>query len=111
MKGVQAFIRSNKIDSVLHALHEHPDFPGVTVSEVRGFERVSGENLAENPKFGTVEVCKLECIVDDAMIDNVVEVIRDHALTGRPGDGKIAVVSLDSVVEIHTGETGESAME
>lgn len=111
MKEIQAFVRPSMVDSVLHALHEHPDFPGVTVSEVRGFGRVSGENLAENPKFGTVDVCKLECIVDDAMVNNVVEVIRDYASTGRLGDGKIAVVSLDSVVEIHTGETGESAME
>ena len=111
MKEIKASIRPNMLDAVLRALHEHPDFPGVTVSTVRGFGKVTGRNKeGGGAGFGTIEMSKLECIVDDGMADDVVNVIRSHAVTGHPGDGKIIVTRLDSVIRIRTGDTGASAL-
>ncbi|HEB60555.1 MAG TPA: P-II family nitrogen regulator [Phycisphaeraceae bacterium] len=104
MKEIKVFIRPNMLDPVLHALHEHPNFPGVTVTTVRGFGKVTGRSSKNSPGYGTVEVAKLECIVDDAMTEEVCRVIRTHASTGRPGDGKIIVSDLISVIRVRTGE-------
>lgn len=98
------------LDAVLRALHEHSDFPGVTVSTVRGFGKVTGRNKDGGAGLGTIEMSKLECIVDDGMADDVVNVIRSHAVAGHPGDGKIIVTRLDSVIRIRTGDTGASAL-
>ena len=111
MKEIQAYIRPNMLEAVLRALHEHPDFPGVTVSHVRGFGKVSGRPAEGDAGFGTVEVSKLECMVDDGMAQKVADVIRVHAATGRPGDGKIAISTLNSVIRIRTGDSGTSALQ
>lgn len=110
MKEIKAFIRSGMLDAVLRALHEHPDLPGVTVSDVRGFGRVTGRELAGATGYGTVQMTKLECIVDDERAAEVMDLIREHASTGRPGDGKIAMHAIESLVRIRTGESGEDAV-
>ncbi len=107
MKEIKAFIRPNMLDAVLHALHEHPGLPGVTVSEVRGFGKVVGGDLASAPGFDTTRMAKVECIVEDAQAAEVIELIRRHANTGRFGDGKIVTVPIESVVRIRTGDSGE----
>jgi len=112
MKEIKAFIRPICLDKVLHAFHEHPEFPGVTVLKVRGMGRVverdsdSGDSVA----FGAVEMIKLECLVRDDQCDEVVAVIQERAKTGRPGDGNISVQTLDNVIRIRTGETGANAV-
>lgn len=111
MKEIKAYIRPHMLDSVLRALHEHPDFPGVTVSSVQGFGKAVGRNHGSETGFGTVKMSKLECIVEDSMADDVVGVIREHASTDRPGDGKIIVTALGSVIRIRTGESGGAALE
>jgi nitrogen regulatory protein PII len=110
MKEIKAFIRPNMLDAVLKALHEHPDLPGVTASEVRGFGKLAGRGTNQGPGYGTVEMAKLECIVADGRAAEVAQLIREHASTGRPGDGKIVIYALDSVIRIRTGESGEDAM-
>jgi nitrogen regulatory protein PII len=97
-------------EAVLRALRDHADFPGVTVSTVRGFGKVVGRDPRDTTGFGTVEMAKIECIVDDPMVNGVVEMIRKHASTGRAGDGKVAVAPLESVVRIRTGESGSTAL-
>jgi len=109
MKEIKAFIRPNMLEAVLRALREHPGLPGVTVSEVRGFGRVAGRQSSEGPGHATVEMAKLECIVDDAQAAEMVEVIQRHATTSRPGDGKIAVYAVESLTRIRTGEPAASA--
>jgi len=90
--------------------HEHPDFPGVTVVKVRGFGRVVGREQSEHTSFGRTEMAKLECIVEDHMAGDVTDVIREHAATGRPGDGKVVISDLGTVIRIRTGESGASAL-
>ncbi len=110
MKEIKAFIRPICLDKVLTAMHEHPEFPGVTVLKVRGMGRVVGRDSEDAVGFGAVEMVKLECIVRDDQYEEVLAVIQEHAHTGRPGDGKITVQTLDTVVRIRTGESGVNAI-
>lgn len=110
MKEIKAFIRPAMLDAVLQALHEHPDLPGVTVSDVRGFGRVAGRESAGPAGYGVTEMTKVECIVDDARAAEVMQLIQQHASTGRRGDGKIAMHAVESLVRIRTGESGEDAV-
>lgn len=110
MKEIKAFIRPNMLDAVLRALHEHPDLPGVTVSDVRGFGRVAGRDAPGETGYGTIRMIRIECVVDDGRAPEMMTLIRDHASTGRPGDGKIAMHAIESLVRIRTGESGEDAV-
>lgn len=110
MKEIKAFIRPICLNKVLSAMHEHPEFPGVTVLKVRGMGRVVGRDAQDSSDFGAVEMVKLECIVRDDQCPEVIEVIQEHAQTGRPGDGKITVATLDKVIRIRTGESGVGAI-
>jgi len=106
MNEIKAFIRPNMLDGVLRALHEHPTLPGVTVSDVRGFGRVAGRSAT--PEFGTIEMVKLECIVSKEQTSEVVDLIKEHARTGRPGDGKIMVSAVHTSIRIRTGNPVEA---
>ncbi len=106
MKEIKAVIQEFMLPKVVEALRAHPEFPGVTVSRVRGFGRSEpGSDLAEtSPKI------KLEIVVPSALVDGVVELIRSNAHTGRPGDGKIFVSSVDAVVRVRAGERDQDAI-
>ncbi|MBI4892654.1 MAG: P-II family nitrogen regulator [Acidobacteria bacterium] len=106
MKEIKAIIQEFMLPKVVEALRAHPEFPGLTVSRVKGFGRYGTEaELSEtSPKI------KLEIVVPAALVDNVVELIRSHAHTGRPGDGKIFVSSIDEVIRIRTGERDQDAL-
>jgi nitrogen regulatory protein PII len=106
MKEIKAVIRPSRFDAVLDALHEHLDLPGVTVSEVRGFGRTvaRSDNPEDAPvQFGTAEMVKLECVVNDDDVDIVVGLIQQAAHTGNVGDGKIFVYDVERVVKVRTG--------
>ncbi|MCL4489272.1 MAG: P-II family nitrogen regulator [Chloroflexi bacterium] len=106
MKEIKAIIQEFMLPKVVDALREHPEFPGLTISRVRGLGRYeTGEELSEtSPKM------KLEIVVPSALVDTVVELIRSAAHTGRPGDGKIFVSSVEAVVRISTGERDREAL-
>lgn len=110
MKEVRAIIRPDRLERVLAALHEHPDLPGVTVSRVTGFGRVVGRGDNASPRFDSVEMRRVECLVADDLCETVVTLIIDRAGTGRPGDGKVAVVDVAEVARIRTGERGVGAL-
>lgn len=110
MKEIKAFIRPARLDEVLRALHDHPDLPGVTVSRVTGFGRVVGRPDETDPRYDSVDMCKLECLVPDALRDTIVELLADRAHTGRPGDGKIAIIAVEEIIRIRTGERGIDAL-
>ena len=110
MHEIKALIRPTKLDDVLRALHEHPDLPGVTVSHVTGFGRAVGRENGDAPQYDSVRMSKLECLVPDALCEAVVALIADKAHTGRPGDGKIAIIAVEDVVRIRTGERGSEAL-
>ncbi len=78
MKEIQARFQPRRLEAVLEALHAHPRLPGVTVSEVQGFGRTDGRGNqpgANNAKYGTVNMAQIECVVDDDMLDEIIEVI------------------------------------
>lgn len=109
MKEIKAIIRPHRVEAVLRALHDHPEFPGVTVSPVRGFGRRVGRSTESEPihiQYGTAEMTKLECVVAKELVETIVGVIRDAAHTGGAGDGKIFVSDVEDAVRISTGDRG-----
>lgn len=112
MKKVEAVIKPFKLDEVKEALNEI-GVQGITVSEVKGFGRQKGHTeLYRGAEYVVdfIPKIKLEIIVSDAILPQVVEAIEKAAKTGRIGDGKIFVTPVEAVVRIRTGETGEDAL-
>ena len=106
MKEIKALIRPDRFGAVLDALHAHPELPGVTLSEVRGFGRTVGRPAKSDDarvRFGTAKMFKLECVINDEDVDTVVELIQQAAHTGNVGDGKILVYDIEQAVKIRTG--------
>lgn len=112
MKKVEAIIKPFKLDEVKEALNEI-GIQGITISEVKGFGRQKGHTeLYRGAEYVVdfIPKIKLEIIVGDSILPNVVEAIEKAAKTGRIGDGKIFVTPVEAVVRIRTGETGEDAL-
>jgi nitrogen regulatory protein P-II 2 len=112
MKLVTAIIKPFKLDDVRQALHE-VGINGLTVSEIKGFGRQKGHTeLYRGAEYSVdfLPKLKLEIAVTAEMTEQVVEAIQKSAVTGKIGDGKIFVSSLEEVVRIRTGETGAQAI-
>ena len=112
MKLITAVIKPFKLDEVREALSEL-GVTGVTVSEVKGFGRQKGHTELYRGAEYVVDFLpkvKLEIALDDGMVDQAVEAISEAARTGKIGDGKIFISSLEEVVRIRTGETGAEAV-
>ncbi len=112
MKMVTTIIKPFKLDDVLEALRDL-DVRGVTSTEVRGFGRQGGHvevYRGVEYRIDFVPKVQLDVVVDDHQIDDVIEVIRAGALTGKIGDGKIWIRDIDRVVRVRTGEEGSAAV-
>lgn len=112
MKKVEAIIKPFKLDEVKEALNEI-GIQGITVSEVKGFGRQKGHTeLYRGAEYVVdfIPKIKMEIIVSDDIVSKVVDSIEQAAKTGRIGDGKIFVTSVEEVVRIRTGERGEDAL-
>ncbi len=112
MKLVTAIIKPFKLDDVRESLSEI-GIQGMTVTEVKGFGRQKGHTeLYRGAEYVVdfVPKIKVEVAVSADRIDDVIDTIRQVALTGQIGDGKIFVNELERVVRIRTGETDESAL-
>lgn len=112
MKKVEAIIRPHLLESVKEALQTQ-GVQGMTLSEVRGFGRQKGHTEVYRGSEYTVEFVpkiKLEIIVDDDLLDNVIDAICKSAKTGKFGDGKIFVFDVEDAIRIRTGEHGEHAV-
>ncbi len=112
MKKIEAIIKPFKLDEVKEALGEI-GIQGMTVTEVKGFGRQKGHTELYRGAEYVVDFLpkiKIEVVVTDEMTDKVVDTIVQAANTGRIGDGKIFVVSLEEVVRIRTGERGPDAV-
>jgi nitrogen regulatory protein P-II 1 len=107
MREIKAIIRRERVSDVIGALHQRPDLPGVTISNVEGVGRRPGIGPAE---FGEVQMAKIETVVAADLADWVVETIRQAALTGRPGDGKIFVTRVEQAIQIRSGEKGPEVL-
>ncbi len=112
MKKVEAIIKPFKLDEVKEALSSI-GVQGLTVSEVKGFGRQKGHTELYRGAEYVVDFLpkvKLEIIVSDEVVSQVVETIERAARTGRIGDGKIFVLPMEEVVRIRTGERGPNAL-
>ncbi|MCC5871153.1 MAG: P-II family nitrogen regulator [Gammaproteobacteria bacterium] len=112
MKLVTAIIKPFKLDDVRESLSEI-GVQGMTVTEVKGFGRQKGHTELYRGAEYVVDFLpkvKIEVAIDDGQLEQVVETITKAANTGKVGDGKIFVSSLDEVVRIRTGETGSDAV-
>ena len=112
MKLVTAIIKTFKTDDVRDALSQI-GVQGITLTEVKGFGRQKGHTELYRGAEYVVDFLpktKLEVAVGDAQVDGVVEAISKTAHSGKIGDGKIFISSLEQVVRIRTGETGEDAL-
>ncbi|WP_421850131.1 P-II family nitrogen regulator [Oricola sp.] len=112
MKKIEAIIKPFKLDEVKEALQE-VGLQGITVTEAKGFGRQKGHTELYRGAEYVVDFLpkvKVEVVVGDEMVESAMDAIRNAAQTGRIGDGKIFVSSIEEVVRIRTGETGADAI-
>lgn len=112
MKKVEAIIKPFKLDEVKEALHE-VGIQGITVTEAKGFGRQKGHTELYRGAEYVVDFLpkvKIEVVMDDALVERAIEAIQQAAHTGRIGDGKIFVTTVDEVIRIRTGEKGIDAI-
>ena len=112
MKKIEAIIKPFKLDEVKEALQEI-GLQGITVIEAKGFGRQKGHTELYRGAEYVVDFLpkvKLEIVIADDMVERAVEAIRKAAHTGRIGDGKIFVSSVEEAIRIRTGETGSEAI-
>ena len=112
MKMITAVIKPFKLDDVRESLADI-GVQGITVTEVKGFGRQKGHTELYRGAEYVVDFLpkvKLEVAISDDLVDTTVEAITKSAATGKIGDGKIFISSLDEVIRIRTGETGVDAI-
>jgi nitrogen regulatory protein P-II 1 len=112
MKKVEAIIKPFKLNDVKEGLTKL-GIQGMTVTEVKGFGRQRGHKeiyRGAEYQIDFVPKIKMEIVVADSLLPEAVKVIQDKARTGDIGDGKIFVISLEDVVRIRTGESGNDAI-
>ena len=112
MKKIEAIIKPFKLDEVKEALHE-VGLSGITVIEAKGFGRQKGHTELYRGAEYVVDFLpkvKIEIILQDALVERAVEAIQQAAKTGRIGDGKIFISSMEEAIRIRTGETGDDAI-
>ena len=112
MKKIEAIIKPFKFDEVKEALHE-VGVQGMTVMEVRGFGRQKGHTELYRGAEYVVDFLpkiKIEVVIENEQVDDVIEVIQNTASTGRIGDGKIFILPVENVIRVRTGERGKEAI-
>jgi nitrogen regulatory protein P-II 2 len=112
MKMITAIIKPFKLDDVREALSEI-GVQGLTLTEVKGFGRQKGHTELYRGAEYVIDFLpkvKLEIAVDDDTADRVIDVIRSAANTGKIGDGKVFVTTIEQAIRIRTGEDGDQAL-
>ena len=112
MKKIEAIIKPFKLDEVKEALHEI-GLKGITVTEAKGFGRQKGHTELYRGAEYVVDFLpkvKIEIVLEDTMVERAIEAIQAAARTGRIGDGKIFVSTIDEAIRIRTGEHGAEAV-
>jgi nitrogen regulatory protein P-II 1 len=112
MKKIEAIIKPHKLDEVKDRLRQI-GISGMTVSEVKGFGRTGGKTEVYRGSAYVVDFVpkvRIDIVVKESMVAEVVEAIASAAKTGKIGDGKIFVTPVDEAVRIRTGEKGDDAI-
>lgn len=111
MKIITAMVQPFMLGKVICALEEMKEFPGMTISEVRGFGRRTGAREKAPRQTGEYnEKARIEIVALDEMVDSIINVIVENGRTGNHGDGKIFVWAVEHAVRIQTGETDDAAL-
>ncbi|MGA2684556.1 MAG: P-II family nitrogen regulator [Verrucomicrobiota bacterium] len=112
MKKIEAIIKPFKLNEVKEALNEL-DIRGMTVTEVKGFGRQKGHTEIYRGSEYTIDFLpklKIETVLPDAQVEAAIEAIINAAKTGKIGDGKVFISTVDDARRIRTGEQGDSAV-
>jgi nitrogen regulatory protein P-II 1 len=112
MKKIEAIIKPFKLDEVKEALHE-VGIKGITVIEAKGFGRQKGHTELYRGAEYVVDFLpkvKVEVVIEDNLAERAIEAIQQAARTGRIGDGKIFISSVEEAIRIRTGERGGDAI-
>tara|TARA_B100000446_G_C10331393_1_gene262412 strand:+ start:47 stop:385 length:339 start_codon:yes stop_codon:yes gene_type:complete len=112
MKKIEAIIKPFKLDEVKEALHE-VGLQGITVIEAKGFGRQKGHTELYRGAEYVVDFLpkvKIELVIPDDMLERAVEAIQQAAYTGRIGDGKIFISSIEEAIRVRTGEKGNEVI-
>jgi nitrogen regulatory protein P-II 1 len=112
MKKIEAIIKPFKLDEVKEALHEI-GLQGLTVTEAKGFGRQKGHTELYRGAEYVVDFLpkvKIELVIEDSLVERAIEAIQQAAHTGRIGDGKIFITSVEEAIRIRTGERGSDAI-
>ena len=112
MKKIEAIIKPFKLDEVKEALHE-VGLQGITVIEAKGFGRQKGHTELYRGAEYVVDFLpkvKIELVLDDGLVEQAIEAIQRAAHTGRIGDGKIFLTTVEEAIRIRTGEKGTEAI-
>lgn len=112
MKLVTAIIKPFKLDDVREALSEI-DIQGMTVTEVKGFGQQKGHNEIYRGAEYAIDFLpkiKIEILTQGSKVDEIIKIIRDSAVSGKIGDGKIYVVPVEKVIRLRTGDTDSDAI-
>ena len=105
MKEIKALIRTNMIDYVIDGLEALPEPPGITLSDVRGWGHVKAEDKAR-----LTNRIKLETVVPDERVAEIIDTIIQKGKTGNSGDGKIFISEVDKAIRIRTGEIDDEVI-
>jgi len=112
MKKIEAVIKPFKLDDVKEALNDI-GIHGMTVSEVKGYGRQKGHTeIYRGAEYAVdfIPKLKIEIVVEDDRLSEVIEVIQKSASTGKIGDGKIFILPVDEAIRVRTGEKGPDAL-
>jgi nitrogen regulatory protein P-II 1 len=112
MKKIEAIIKPFKLDDLKDQVFQ-AGARGMTVSEVKGFGRTGGKKEVYRGSAYTVDFLpkvRIQCVVDDEIVSQVVDAILAAARTGNIGDGKVFISSVEEVIRIRTGERGKDAI-
>jgi nitrogen regulatory protein P-II 1 len=116
MKMIMAIIQPFLLEKVTHALERIDGFPGVTITDARGFgrEKATAEHRQHHNRIDDVvdyvKKARLEIVAHDDMAELIAKTITEVAHTGNRGDGKVFIWPIESAMRIKTGETGEAAV-
>ena len=112
MRRIEAIIRTGKVSDVSAALNK-VGYSGLMISEIEGHGKQKGleeEVRGKTYKVDLLTKARVEIIVKDDDVENIVKAVRDAAQTGKIGDGKIFVSSIEEAVRIRNGDRGETAL-
>ena len=113
MKRIIAVIRPNMLDDVIYALHKIENFPGATMTEVRGMGRSFSHRVKESRQtspFGYPVQVRIEIICTEDKLEEILATIENTVRTGRSGDGKIFISPIEEVIRVSSGQRGIDAI-